>query len=58
MNDTLRRALADARLDEVAVSTALDVDPKTVQRWIAGRVPQRRHRWGLADLVGQHERDL
>ena len=58
MNDTLRRALADARLDEITVSTALSVDPKTVQRWIAGRVPQRRHRWGLADLVGQHERDL
>jgi hypothetical protein len=58
VNDTLRRALADARLDEIAVSAALSVDPKTVQRWIAGRIPQRRHRWGLADLIGQHERDL
>jgi len=58
VNDTLRRALADARLGEVEVSTALSVDPKTVQRWIAGRIPQRRHRWGLADLVGQHELDL
>jgi hypothetical protein len=58
MNDTLRRALADARLDEVKVSEALRVDPKTVQRWIAGRVPQRAHRWKLADLVGRHEYDL
>jgi len=58
MNDTLRRALADARLDEVTVSTALGVDPKTVQRWIMGRVPQRRHRWDLADLVSRHEHDL
>ena len=58
MNDTLRHALADARLREVEVSTALSVDPKTVQRWIAGRIPQRRHRWALADLVGQHEFDL
>lgn len=58
MNDTLRRALADARLDEVSVSTALGVDPKTVQRWLMGRVPQRRHRWGVADLVGRHESDL
>lgn len=58
MNDTLRRALADARLDEVGVSTALGVDPKTVQRWLMGRVPQRRHRWGLADLVSRHEFDL
>jgi len=51
VNHTLRRALADARLDEIKVSEALGVDPKTVQRWVAGRVPQRQHRWGLADLV-------
>lgn len=55
MNETLRRALADARLGEEDVSSALSVDPKTVQRWVAGRTPQRRHRWGLADLLGQHE---
>lgn len=58
MNDTLRRALSDARLDEVEVSSALGVDPKTVQRWLMGRVPQRRHRWGLADLVSRHESEL
>ena len=58
MNDTLRRALADARLDEVSVSTALGVDPKTVHRWIMGRTPQRRFRWDLADLVSRHEHDL
>lgn len=58
MNDTLRRALADARLGEVDVASSLGVDPKTVHRWVAGRVPQRRHRWGLADLVKRHELDL
>ena len=58
MNDTLRCALADARLTELDVSTALSVDPKTVERWIAGRMPQRRHRWRLADLVGRHEVEL
>lgn len=58
MNATLRQALADKRLSDVDVATALDVDPKTVQRWISGRVPQRRHRWGLADLVSRHENDL
>lgn len=58
MNDALRCALANARLDEITVSSTLKVDPKTVQRWIAGRVPQRRHRWRLADLVGRHEQDL
>jgi hypothetical protein len=58
VNDTLRRALAEARLDASDVSTALGVDPKTVERWISGRVPQRRHRWGLADLIGRHEYEL
>ncbi len=55
MNETLRRALADARKNEVDVSSALGVDPKTVQRWLAGRLPLRQHRWALADLIGQHE---
>lgn len=58
MNDTLRRALSDARLGEVEVATSLGVDPKTVSRWIAGRMPLRKHRWQLADLLGQHEREL
>ena len=54
----LRRALAESRLRETDVAEALDVDPKTVQRWLAGRLPRPRHRWGLADLVQQHEYDL
>jgi hypothetical protein len=58
VNETLRRALADARKNDVDVSSALGVDPKTVQRWLAGRVPLRAHRWALADLVGRHEFDL
>lgn len=58
MNETLRRALADARLRDADVADRLGVDPKTVQRWVAGRVPQARHRWGLADMVGRHENDL
>jgi hypothetical protein len=58
VNETLRRALADARRNDVDVSSALGVDPKTVQRWLAGRVPLRAHRWALADLVGRHEYDL
>lgn len=54
----LRRALAEERLREIDVATALGVDPKTVQRWLTGRLPQPRHRWGLADLVHRHEYDL
>lgn len=54
----LRRALAESRLREIDIAEALGVDPKTVQRWLAGRLPQPRHRWGLADLVHRHEHDL
>lgn len=58
MNDALRRALAEARLRDTDVATALDVDPKTVQRWIAGRVPRLCHRWAVADLMRVDEHDL
>src|SRR3954451_21998499 len=54
----LRRALAESRLREIDVAEALGVDPKTVQRWLSGRLPQPRHRWGLADLLERHEYDL
>lgn len=58
MNEALRQALAEARLRETDVATALGVDPKTVQRWLAGRVPHPRHRWAVADLVHLDEREL
>lgn len=56
--EPLRRALASARLRDIDVAKALGVDPKTVQRWLGGRLPQPRHRWGLADLLSLHEYDL
>ncbi|MEV0662164.1 DUF5919 domain-containing protein [Actinomadura luteofluorescens] len=58
MNDLLRRALADAHLTEADVAARLSVDPKTVQRWVAGRVPYPRHRTRVASLVGRDEADL
>jgi hypothetical protein len=58
VNDALRRALADARLREIDIAAALGVDPKTVQRWISGRVPHPRHRWAVADLLKLREQDL
>jgi hypothetical protein len=57
-NLALRRALSHARLRENDVANSLNVDPKTVQRWLAGRRPQPAHRWALAELVGVHEFDL
>ncbi len=58
MNDLLRRALADAHLAESDVAVRVGVDPKTVHRWLAGRVPYARHRDRIASLVGRDEADL
>lgn len=58
IGEPLRRALVGARLRDVDVAQRLGVDPKTVQRWLGGRLPQPRHRWGLADMIGVHEYDL
>jgi hypothetical protein len=47
-----------ARLRETDVAARLGVDPKTVHRWISGRVPYPSSRAALADLVGADEADL
>ena len=41
MNEPLRRALLRARLREDDIAARLGVDPKTVRRWLTGRVPYR-----------------
>ncbi|WP_424529239.1 helix-turn-helix domain-containing protein [Sphaerisporangium viridialbum] len=58
MNDNLRHALARARMRAVDVAANLAVDPKTVDRWLKGRVPHPRHRWAVADLLDVDEVDL
>ena len=58
MNEPLCRALLRARLNEEDVAARLQVDPKTVRRWLEGRVPYLRHRWALATLTGENETDL
>jgi len=58
IGEPLRRALIGARIRDVDVAKSLGVDPKTVQRWLGGRVPHARHRWGVADLLSVHEYDL
>jgi len=58
LNETLRRALLRARLSEEDVAARLEVDPKTVRRWLEGRVPYMRHRWMLAGVLGVDEADL
>lgn len=58
MNDMLRRALFRARLGEEDVAARLGVDPKTVRRWLEGRLPYPRHRLAVSRLLGADEADL
>lgn len=58
MNNPLARALRGASFNEVEVAARLGVDPKTVQRWMSGRIPYSRHRNALARLTGWSEHDL
>lgn len=58
MNNAMRQALARAGLGVVDVAAELEVDPKTVSRWLGGRVPHPRHRSRLSDLLGVREDDL
>ncbi|WP_084504096.1 XRE family transcriptional regulator [Actinoplanes sp. N902-109] len=54
----LARALNAAGLEVVDVAARLDVDPKTVQRWVTGRMPYPRHRDALVRLTGWASHDL
>jgi hypothetical protein len=58
MNENLRQALLRARLREDDIAARLDVDPKTVRRWIEGRVPYPANRTALAALLSTNEADL
>ncbi len=54
-NERLRSAMAKAHVDVEIITRVTDVDPKTVQRWLLGRVPHARHRWKLAELLKENE---
>jgi hypothetical protein len=58
LNDNLRHALSNARLQPIDVAAHLAVDPKTVHRWLSGRIPYPRHRWAIADLLQVGEAEL
>ncbi len=58
MNHPLARALRWAGLNAVDVAAQLAVDPKTVDRWVAGRRPYPKHREALARLTGWPTSDL
>ncbi|WP_203715517.1 XRE family transcriptional regulator [Asanoa siamensis] len=58
MNGPLARALRSAGLDAIDAAARLGVDPKTVQRWMTGRMPYPRRRDALARLTGWASHDL
>jgi hypothetical protein len=58
VSERLRRALNDAGLDIDDVARAVGVNHRTVQRWIAGRVPYPRYRRVIARLVESDEAEL
>ena len=58
-NLRLRHALAAADLRPVDLAERLDVDEKTVHRWIAGQcLPYQWRQYRVAELLGVDRRDL
>ncbi|GAA0736417.1 XRE family transcriptional regulator [Dactylosporangium roseum] len=54
-NERLRTAMLERGLTPVDLADVLEVDPKSVERWIAGRLPYRRHRYAVAARLGVDE---
>lgn len=54
-NDRLRTAMLERGVTPAELAVALDVDPKSVERWIGGRIPYRRHRYAVAAHLGVDE---
>lgn len=54
-NDRLRSALLEKGVTPAALAAAVGVDPKSVERWIGGRTPYRRHRYAVAAHLGVDE---
>lgn len=55
LNERLREAIVAAHIDIDTITQLTNVDLKTVQRWLKGRVPHPRHRWKLAELLKERE---
>jgi transcriptional regulator with XRE-family HTH domain len=55
-NERLRALLLERRVTPAKLAESVEVDPKTIERWIiAGRVPYRRHRYAVAAFFGVDE---
>ena len=54
-NERLRTALLQRGVTPVELADTVGVDPKTIERWIGGRIPYRRHRHQVAVRLGIDE---
>ena len=54
-NERLRTALLQRGLTPAELADTVGVDPKTIERWIGGRIPYRRHRYQVAAQLGVDE---
>ena len=55
---SLQSRLGEAGLTPEEFAAIVGVDPKTVQRWLLGRVPYRRHRATIARALDTSEHEL
>ncbi len=54
-NERLRAALLQRGMTPTELAESVGVDPKTIERWIGGRIPYRRHRYRVASKLGIDE---
>lgn len=57
-NENLKDALRDAGLTLEQFADIVEVDPKTVQRWVNGRTPYTRHREKISRALDLPEHEL
>jgi transcriptional regulator with XRE-family HTH domain len=55
VNERLHSVLAQRALTLDSLAEACEVDPKTVSRWLGGRVPHPRHRFRVAEYLRVEE---
>jgi hypothetical protein len=57
-NERLAAAIARGQQTIEQIAREVSIDPKTVQRWVAGRTPHPRHRYALSQLLEESEEFL
>lgn len=55
MNERLHSVLAQRGVTPELLAEACEVDPKTVSRWLGGRIPHPRHRYRVAEHLRVEE---